>query len=172
MYNKNNRGLCEPWATIERWCGPLPYITWHQVFGSIWFEVAKPEQPRYSFSLGYVENVSAWSHEVFLAHVCWHMQKHEMPHVADHEELLAGIGLLGVSFDIYLPLAGSLDEAFIQLQQKHVGTVFIPGERFIVYKHIRSLWSDTGWSRRFETVILYLGPNPFDHPVYSRERQS
>jgi hypothetical protein len=169
MYQAKNTGIREPWATIERWCGPLKHTTWNNLFGTVVISIFDGERYRYSIPLENVETIVGWGREEFLVQLAWRRHRQEIPLPDDLERhiLLPGIGLLGARLNAYIPQAAPLDEVFTRLTYDS-RKVLLPDSWFIVYRRVPSP-TPLRWAMRKVSVVLYHGPGPWDIPVYSEK---
>jgi hypothetical protein len=170
MYNPKNTGIQEPWATIERWCGPIRGTTWNNLFGTVIIAIFDDDHRfRYTVPLENVETVVGWGREEFLVQLAWRRHREEIP-VPDEIErhlLLPGIGLLGTRLNAYFPQAATVDEAFALLLQEP-RQVPLQGSWLIVYRRVPSP-TVLRWAMRKVGVVLSYGLDPWGTPVSSEK---
>ena len=86
MYTPNSFGLREPWATIERWCGPLLNTSWYNNVGMVVITIFEGKRCRYSIPLGTVETVVGWGRAEFQVQIAWRRHREDAPSGLLHRE--------------------------------------------------------------------------------------
>src|SRR5438552_17836992 len=110
MYTPNSFGLREPWATIERWCGPLLNTSWYNNVGMVVITIFEGKRCRYSIPLGTVETVVGWGRAEFQVQIAWRRHREELPcpDSLERHTLLPRLGVLGTLLNAYFPQATTL----------------------------------------------------------------